>query len=190
MEGKLVIFSAPSGSGKTTIVKQLLESDLKLEFSISACTRDPRYGETDKKDYYFLTVNEFKEKIRNQEFVEWEEVYNDQFYGTLKSELERIWKDEKHVVFDIDVMGGINLKKIFGQKALSVFIKVPSVDELEKRLRKRGADNEESIKKRLKKANKELSFADQFDIIIINDNLDTAIEQTYNIVKSFLENEN
>ena len=189
MEGKLVIFSAPSGAGKTTIVKKLLTEMPILEFSISACTRVAREGEVDGKDYYFLSPDTFRSKIKNEEFIEWEEVYKDQYYGTLKSELERIWAKGHHVVFDIDVKGGINLKNIFRDKALSVFVKPPSIAELEKRLRNRKTDNEESIQKRIKKSALELTFADQFDKIVINDNLDLAIKDTINLVKSFIEDE-
>ena len=186
MTGKLVIFSAPSGSGKTTIVKRLLASDLKLEFSISACTRAPRGDEKNGVDYYFFSVDDFKTNIKNNEFIEWEEVYNNQFYGTLKSELTRIWNNGNHVAFDIDVAGGINLKKMFGKNALAVFVKAPSVMELERRLRNRNTDNEESIRKRIEKSEKELSFADKFDIVIVNDNLDAAVNEAYDAVKNFL----
>jgi guanylate kinase len=187
MEGKLVIFSAPSGSGKTTIVKRLLETGLNLEFSISATTRQPRPGETHGKDYYFLTVDGFKQKIKEGAFIEWEEVYPDQFYGTLISEMERIWESNKHVVFDIDVKGGINLKKQFKEKALSVFILPPSLEELAKRLRQRDSDNEEQIKKRLEKASYELTFASEFDITVTNNELEKAVTITSESVKTFLK---
>jgi guanylate kinase len=186
MEGKLIIFSAPSGSGKTTIVHRLLKSVLPLGFSVSACTREPRENETDGSDYYFISVKEFKKKIKNNEFVEWEEVYTGHFYGTLKSEIERIWKAKKSVVFDVDTAGGLNLKKKFGSSALAIFVMPPSVEELEKRLRKRGTDSESEIRTRLKKARKEITFAKDFDFILINDNLDRAVEKAIKIVTEFL----
>lgn len=175
-DGKLVIFSAPSGSGKTTIVKKLIQQNSNLGFSISACTRDRRgRAEVDGKDYYFLTPQEFKKKIDNDEFVEWEEVYEDAFYGTLKSEIERIWAKDMHVIFDVDVRGGLNLKKYYKEKALAIFIKVPSLEVLEERLRERKTDSEESITKRLFKAKFEMSFENQFDLVIVNDELDKAV---------------
>jgi len=185
-QGKLIIFSAPSGSGKTTIVKHLLNQQLGLEFSISACSRGMRPGETNGKDYYFLSIDDFKNKINHDEFVEWEEVYNDNFYGTLKSELERIWKKGNHVVFDVDVKGGVSLKKIFQDEALAIFIQPPSVEELEKRLINRCTDTPEVIQKRIEKAQYELSFADQFDKIIINDQLEIALNEAEQIVKDFV----
>ena len=188
MTGKLVIISAPSGAGKTTIVKHLLESGLNLAFSISATTRPMRGKETDGIDYFFLSVKEFMSRIENDEFVEWEEVYKDHFYGSLKSELERIWATGKNVLFDIDVKGGITLKKKFGTNAIALFIMPPSVQELENRLVKRGTDTPEKIKARVEKANDELTLADQFDIIIINHDLDKAKEEAYKIVSSFLGN--
>jgi guanylate kinase len=188
MRGKLIIFSAPSGSGKTTIVKHLLSLDLNLEFSISATSRMMRINEKDGKDYYFLSAKKFKKKIENGEFVEWEEVYKDTYYGTLKSELERIWKKDNHVVFDIDVIGGLNLKKKFGDDALSIFVQAPSIQELEIRLRQRSSDNDESIKKRLEKAQKEMSYADQFDKILINSSLNLAFDNAEKMVREFLLN--
>lgn len=189
MEGKLFIFSAPSGSGKTTIVRSLLEKELGLEFSISATSRPKRQNEVDGKDYYFLSAEDFKEKIAADEFVEWEEVYHDRFYGTLKSELERIWAKGKHVIFDVDVVGGLNIKKIYPVKALSIFIMPPSVDELEKRLIHRSTDSTDDIKTRINKANKELSYAENFDIIIINDELEKAIQEAEQIVLKFINQE-
>jgi guanylate kinase len=187
MNGKLVIISAPSGAGKTTIVKHLLDSGLKLSFSVSATTRPKRGNETDGEDYFFLTVKEFKKKIENNEFVEWEEVYNDMFYGTLKSELERIWANGNHVLFDVDVNGGISLKNIFGNKSIAIFVMPPSVSELENRLVNRGTDTPEKIRMRIEKARDELKLANQFDTIIVNHQLDKAKEETLKIVASFLE---
>jgi len=187
MEGKLVIISAPSGAGKTTIVKHLLESGLKLSFSVSATTRPIRGNETEGEDYFFLTVKEFKKKIKNNEFVEWEEVYKDMFYGTLKSELERIWAQGNHVLFDVDVNGGISLKNKFGTNSIAIFIMPPSVSELENRLVKRGTDTPEKIRLRVEKARDELKLANQFDTIIVNHQLDKAKEETLKIVASFLE---
>src|ERR1044072_3908135 len=152
MQGKLVIFSAPSGAGKTTIVQHLLRVFPDLEFSISACSREIRRGETYGVDYYFLNVEEFKEKIANNEFAEWEEVYTDNFYGTLKSEIERIWRNEKHIIFDMDVIGGLNLKKQFGDRALAIFVMPPSIEHLESRLRTRETETPESIARRIGKA--------------------------------------
>ena len=186
MEGKLLIFSAPSGSGKTTIVKRLLEKDLCLEFSISATSRPKRDNETNTKDYYFLSADDFKEKIKNDEFVEWEEVYENRFYGTLKTELKRIWNQGKHVIFDVDVVGGLNIKKKYPKKALSVFVMPPSLEELANRLKLRSTDSSEDIKVRLNKAKKELSYSDKFDIIIINDELEKAIIESEKKVKEFI----
>ena len=185
MEGKLFIFSAPSGSGKTTIVRNLLEKDLGLEFSISATSRPKRDNETNGIDYYFLTVDDFKQKIKNNDFVEWEEVYENRFYGTLKSELERIWSKGKHVVFDVDVVGGVNIKKKYPEKALSIFIMPPSIEELKKRLELRSTDSIEDIDTRIKKASKELTYANQFDKIIVNDDLEKAISEAESEVKKF-----
>ncbi|MEI6050135.1 MAG: guanylate kinase [Bacteroidota bacterium] len=187
MEGKLVIISAPSGAGKTTIVKHLLDSGLNLSFSVSATTRQLRGKEADGVDYFYLTVPEFKRKIENNEFVEWEEVYKDLFYGSLKSELERIWANGNHVLFDVDVMGGINLKKKFGVRSIVIFIMPPSIEELKKRLVKRGDDCLSKINMRVEKAREEIRLADQFDTIIINDQLEKAKEQAFNIVSSFIE---
>lgn len=186
MKGKLVIISAPSGAGKTTIVKHLLSSGLNLEFSISATTREKRAGETEGKDYYFLTPDEFRKFIDRGEFVEWEEVYSDHFYGTLKKEIERIWSEGKHVLFDVDVKGGINLKRIFGKKALAIFVMPPSVEELEKRLLKRGTDSREKIMMRVKKAVGEMNFSDKFDWVIVNNDLENAKTDAINIISDFL----
>jgi guanylate kinase len=186
-EGKVVIFSAPSGAGKTTIVQHLLKVFPDLEFSISACSREIRRGETYGVDYYYLTVDEFKEKIANNEFAEWEEVYKDNFYGTLKSEIERIWRNEKHIIFDMDVVGGLNLKKQFGGRALAVFVMPPSLEHLENRLKMRETETPESIARRMGKAEHELKSADKFDRIIHNDDLEKALEEAENIVGAFLK---
>lgn len=185
-EGKLVIFSAPSGSGKTTIVKHLLSKKFNLAFSVSATSRKPRGTEKHSKDYYFLSPDDFRNKIASNDFLEWEEVYKDTYYGTLKAEVERITSSGKHVVFDVDVVGGLNIKKYYGDKALAIFVQPPSVYELEKRLRMRATDDELTIQKRIDKAEFELSFADQFDVIIINDNLEHAKDQTEKVLSDFL----
>jgi len=185
-QGKAIIFSAPSGSGKTTIVKRLVQQNSDLEFSISACTRDRRgRQEENGKDYYFLNPQEFKHKIDNQEFIEWQEVYAGNFYGTLKSEIERIWASGKHVIFDVDVKGGINLKKYFGDNALAVFVKVPSFEELEQRLRSRGTDDEDSISRRLFKAKFEMSFEDQFDVTLLNQDLEVSVQKAQKLYRDF-----
>ena len=186
MKGKLIIISAPSGAGKSTIVKHLLDKGLNLEFSISATTRTPRGKEKDGKEYYFLSVEEFRKRIRRGEFIEWEEVYKNQLYGTLKSEIDRIWANGNNVLFDVDVKGGINLKNIFRHKAISVFIMPPSVKELEKRLKHRGTDNPEKIKMRIAKAEEEMKLVARFDNIVINDNLEQAVNEIYNLVNNFL----
>jgi guanylate kinase len=186
MEGKLIIFSAPSGAGKTTIVHHLLETIPGLQFSVSACSRPKREDEQNGIDYYFVTVDEFKKKIQNDEFVEWEEVYKDNFYGTLKSEIQRIWSLNKHVVFDVDVIGGLNLKKQFGEKALAVFVMPPSIESLEERLKKRHTETPESIARRMGKAEQELKTADQFDKILLNENLKDAFAEAEKIVRNFI----
>jgi guanylate kinase len=186
MDGKLVIISAPSGAGKTTIVKHLLDSGLNLSFSVSATTRPIRGNEKDGEDYFFLTVQEFKKKIENNEFVEWEEVYKDLFYGTLKCELERIWANGKHVLFDVDVRGGISLKNKFGTNAIAIFVMPPSVQELENRLVKRRTDTIDKIRIRVEKAKDELKLANQFDTVIVNHQLDKAKEEALKMVSSFL----
>ena len=185
-KGKLIIISAPSGAGKTTVVKHLLESGLGLSFSVSATTRHIRGSESNGIDYFYLSVPEFKKKIDNQELVEWQEVYKDLYYGTLKSEMERIWNEKKHVLFDVDVRGGINLKKIFGARALSIFIMPPSVEELEKRLINRGTDSDEKIRIRVAKAKEEIDLAENFDKIVINDNLEHAKKEAYSLIFNFL----
>jgi guanylate kinase len=186
MKGKSIIFSAPSGSGKTTIVRHLLQLDLNLEFSVSACSRKPRKNEVDGRDYYFMSVEEFRAGIERDEFVEWEEVYKDQYYGTLKSELERIWNVGKHAVFDVDVVGGKDLKQIFGNDALAVFVKLPSLEVLEQRLRARSTDPEEKIRARLSKAASEMEYAGLFDVILINDRLEDALAEAEKVVRDFL----
>ena len=185
--GKLVIFSAPSGSGKTTIVRELLKRFPQFEFSISATSRQPRGQEQNGVDYYFLTNEEFKERVERQEFVEWEEVYAGTCYGTLRSEMERIWAKGNVIVFDVDVMGGINLKRLFGADACSVFIQPPSVEELERRLRGRGTDAEEVIQKRIAKADFELTKASEFDYVVVNDVLSKAVNEATAIIENFLK---
>ncbi len=188
MQGKLIIISAPSGAGKTSIVKELLCADLRLEFSVSACSREKRKGEVDGKDYFFISTEEFREKIRNDEFVEWEEVYKDHFYGTLKSEVEKIREAGKNVIFDVDVVGGLNIKKLYGDDALAIFIKPPSESVLKERLQKRNTESEEKLAMRISKARKELKEADKFDTIIVNDELTRAIEETKLSIREFLKN--
>lgn len=183
---KLIIFSAPSGTGKSTLVRYLINLDLNLQFSISATSREPRGEEKDGVEYFFITSKEFRDKIANNEFIEYEEVYEDRFYGTLKSNVDDILDKGKNVVFDIDCVGGLNIKKIYGDRALAVFIMPPSVQALRERLEKRGTDTPEVIESRLAKAEYEMSFAPQFDIIIENDDFDQAKEETYNVIKKFI----
>ena len=185
--GKCIIVSAPSGAGKTTIVHALLATINQLSFSVSACSREPRSTEKNGVDYYFLGVEKFKETIKNGEFIEWEEVYSDSFYGTLKSEINRIWEDGKVVIFDVDVVGGLNLKSFFGTKALSIFIAPPSISILEKRLRNRKTETEEKIQQRLSKSRIELSRAKEFDIVINNAVLKDAIEEASTCVLNFIK---
>lgn len=185
--GKLVIFSAPSGSGKTTIVRELLKRFDCFEFSISATSRMPRGEERDGVDYYFLSNDEFRARVERDEFVEWEEVYAGTCYGTLRSEMERIWSKGNVILFDVDVMGGINLKHLFGDDACSVFIMPPSVEELERRLRGRGTDAEDVIRKRIDKAEFELSKASEFDFTVVNDDLQEAVGETVEIITNFLK---
>ena len=187
-KGKLFVFSAPSGSGKTTIVRHLLKKEeLNLEFSISCTTREPRGTEIDGKDYYFISWEEFKNHIKAEEFVEWEEVYTDNFYGTLKKEIERIWALGKHVIFDIDVVGGLRIKHKFPDETLAVFVKPPSVDELKRRLKLRSTESEDKINMRIAKASVELATAPQFDTIIKNYDLDIAKKEAYQLVKNFIK---
>ena len=185
--GKLIIFSAPSGSGKTTIVKRLLSTFPQFEFSISATSRQPRGEERNGVDYFFLTQEEFRQKVAENAFVEWEEVYNGTCYGTLRSEMERIWAKGNVIIFDVDVMGGINLKRIFGERACSIFIKAPSVEALRERLIGRGTDSAETIEKRVAKAEFELSKASEFDFVVVNDILDNAVAETEQIITDFLK---
>lgn len=187
MSGKAIIFCAPSGSGKTTIVKHLLQHNPDLGFSISAVTRDRRgRTEVEGKDYHFLTPDEFRKKILADEFIEWEEVYAGNYYGTLKSEIERIWEEGKNVIFDVDVKGGLSLKKYFGDKALAIFVLVPSIETLEQRLRGRGTETEDVLSRRLFKAKFEMSFQKEFDFVLVNEHLDTSLadaQQLYNEFK-------
>lgn len=181
------MFSAPSGSGKTTIVRHLLGiKDLNLEFSVSATSRAKRGEEIDTKDYYFLSAKEFKTKIKNDEFLEWEEVYRDNFYGTLKTEVERIWAKGKHVIFDIDVSGGLRIKRKFPDETLAVFVKPPSIDELKIRLKKRKTENDDKINMRISKASAELATAPLFDVIIENDNLEKALNEAEVLISNFV----
>lgn len=186
-QGKLIVFSAPSGSGKTTIVRHLLKQpELNLEFSISATSREKRGTEEHGKDYYYLSLKEFKNKIKNDEFLEWEEVYRDNFYGTLKEEVERIWAKGKHVIFDIDVSGGLRIKRKFPEQTLAVFVKPPDLNELVRRLKDRGEETEDKINMRVAKAPAELATAPLFDTIVVNANLDEALKNAYNLVSEFI----
>lgn len=187
MKGKFIIVSAPSGAGKTSIVSRLMQAGLGLEFSVSAASRPPRPNELNGRDYFFISAEDFRDKIKNGELLEWQEVYKDQYYGTLKSEVYRIWKNGHHVLFDVDVQGGINLKKMFPDISLSIFIMPPSLAELEKRLRLRSTETEESLRKRLEKAGYEITFSGKFDKIIINDNLEDAVQQAIKTVSQFLQ---
>jgi guanylate kinase len=185
--GKAIIFSAPSGSGKTSLVKHLMQQVPDLGFSISACTRDKRgRHEVHGRDYYFLSIDEFKTKIDQDAFVEWEEVYAGNFYGTLKEEVHRIWKEGKAVIFDVDVKGGLALKKYFGDQALAIFVKVPSLEVLESRLNDRGTETEESLSRRIYKAKFEMTFEPQFDVTVLNDDLARSSAETVSLVKEFL----
>lgn len=186
-EGKAIIFSAPSGSGKTTIARHLLNSRSDLGFSTSACTRPKRPEETNGVDYYFISSGEFKQKINNNEFVEWEEVYEDMFYGTLRSEVERIWSLHKHVIFDVDVKGGMKLKNYFKDKALAIFVRPPSISELEARLRNRKTEDEATFQKRISKAVEEMKYESKFDFSIINDDLKAAIALAEKAVSNYLD---
>ena len=186
-KGKLIVFSAPSGSGKTTIVRHLLhQEEFGLEFSISATSREARGNEIDGEDYYFMSAQKFKQKIKADEFLEWEEVYINNFYGTLKSEVARIWAKVKHVIFDIDVAGGLRIKKKFPEQTLAVFIKPPDINELIIRLKQRGEESPDKIAMRVAKAPTEMATAPQFDTIILNDDLPTALQDAENLVKDFL----
>lgn len=186
MSGKLIIVSAPSGAGKTSVVKRLMQAELNLEFSVSATSRAPRPGEIHGKDYFFIPVEEFRAKIDRDELLEWQEVYPNQYYGTLKSEVERIWNGGHHVLFDVDVMGGMNLKKMYPEISLSLFIMPPSIKVLEQRLRLRSTETEESLRKRLDKAGKEIGFAGHFDMTIVNDILEQAVAKAIESVSKFV----
>ena len=186
-QGKLIIFSAPSGSGKTTLVHHLLSKpELKLAFSVSAASRSKRPNEVDGKDYYFLSPDEFRSRIEKGDFLEWEEVYENQYYGTLKSEIDRIHSEGSTVIFDVDVVGGLNIKKQFGKNALSVFVQPPSVKELENRLKRRSTESYESLAKRIAKAEEELTYANRFDVIVVNDDLEDAKQESYKLVADFI----
>ncbi len=188
-KGKLIVFSAPSGAGKTTIVRHLLKQDeLNLEFSISATSRAPRGNEVDGTDYYFLSTEAFIDNIKNDSFLEWEEVYRDNFYGTLKTEVERIWKLGKHVIFDIDVSGGLRIKRKFPEETLAIFVKPPSIDELKIRLKKRSTEDKDKINMRIAKASAELATAPLFDVIVENDDLESALTQSHKLVQEFISN--
>lgn len=186
MEGKLIIFTAPSGAGKTTLVKHILKTRQDVAFSISATTREQRYGEVNGMDYYFISAAEFKEKIKKGEFLEYQEVYENQFYGTLKSEITRLWGMGKHVLFDIDVKGAVNIKKAYQDKALTVFVKPPSREILFQRLRDRRTDDENSIQKRIARVTEELTYEERFDKTLVNDDLAQAKSEAETIVKGFL----
>lgn len=183
---KLILFCGPSGSGKTTIVHHLLKNNANLSFSVSATTRAKRSNEIDDKDYCFLSIDEFKKKIANDEFVEWEEVYSGGYYGTLKAEVERMVAQNKVVIFDVDVEGGLNIKKIYGDNILAVFVKPPSLDALHKRLVARASETEESLKRRIEKAELELTYSDKFNKVIINDNLETALWHAQKMLEDFI----
>ena len=187
--GKLIVFSAPSGSGKTTLVRHLIaQRELNLDFSISATSREKRGNEKDRKDYYFISSDDFKSRINKGDFVEWEEVYRGNFYGTLKSEIERIWSEGRHVIFDIDVVGGLRIKEKYPEQTLAIFVQAPSIEIMELRLRNRKTDSEEKIKERVLKAERELKFANKFDVIMVNDNLEKAKKEAFSLVFDFINN--
>ena len=186
MKRKAIIVSAPSGAGKTTIVKNLLSVFPELEFSISACSRGKRESEVNGKDYYFITADQFRTKISNDEFIEWQEVYPGSYYGTLRSEIDRIWSQGKTPIFDVDVLGAINLKMYFGEAAIAIFIQPPSLQELENRLRHRGTESEENLQTRLNKGEQEMTFAGKFDYIVVNDEISSASAKATELIKAFL----
>jgi guanylate kinase len=187
--GKCIIFSAPSGAGKTTIVHRLIKEIPSLSFSVSACSREARPNEIHGVDYYFLSIEEFKTKIAKGEFIEWEEVYKNNYYGTLTSEIEKIWNQNKNVIFDVDVVGGLNLKKYFGSKALSIFVQPPSIEILEERLRSRKTESEDKIQMRIQKANIEIKQCKEFDYILVNNDLEIAVHEIKEVVLKFLDSE-
>lgn len=188
MKGKLLIFSAPSGSGKTTIVRHLLDSfPQHLAFSVSACTRPRRDYEVDSRDYYFLSVSEFRQRIANHDFAEWEEVYAGNYYGTLKKEIERLWSEGKHVLFDVDVKGGLKLKEAYGDRALAVFVKVSSEEEIKRRLNFRGTETDETMAIRLAKVRYEASFEKEFDEVLVNDDLELTLRKAEKLVENFTQ---
>jgi guanylate kinase len=187
LPGKAIIFCAPSGSGKTTVVKHLLSIDKRLEFSVSACTRKQRANEVHGRDYYFLSVEDFKTRIANNEFLEYEEVYGGNYYGTLKSEIDRIWANGKAVIFDVDVEGGLNIKQYFGAQALAVFVKPPSVEVLEERLRYRSTETEETLRMRVDKAIHELEYENRFECVLLNEKLDNALQEAEALINDFLK---
>ena len=190
MQGKIIVFSAPSGAGKTTIVHRLMDRLPELSFSISACTRDRRgRAEVNGKDYHFISVQDFQDKIRHNEFVEWEEVYEGAFYGTLKSEIERIWAGGKHAILDVDVKGGLSIKEFYKDRALAVFVRPPSIEVLEQRLNARATDSKSSISSRVYKANFELAFEDRFDVTVVNDDLNEACAHAERLVRNFISGE-
>ncbi|MEN8138397.1 MAG: guanylate kinase [Bacteroidota bacterium] len=186
-QGKLIVFSAPSGSGKTTIVRNLLKRNIGLEFSISAASREPRVNEVNGKDYHFISLDDFRSKIENDEFLEWEEVYADNYYGTLKSEVQRIWDEGKHVIFDIDVVGGLNIKKQFPDNTMAIFVQPPSVEELKKRLVGRDTETPEKIAMRVAKAEVEIKYSNKFDYVLYNDVLEVAQDEAEKVVRNFIE---
>ena len=188
-QGKLIVFSAPSGSGKTTLVNHLiLQEDLKLDFSVSVTSREIRGNEINGKDYHFISLEDFKKHIDEDKFVEWEEVYKNIFYGTLKSEIERIWSKGRHVIFDVDVVGGLRIKEKYPEQTLAIFVQPPSIEEMELRLRNRKTDSEDKIIERVLKAERELKFSDRFDIVLVNDDLEKAKKKAYQMVKNFIIN--
>ena len=190
MQGKIIVFSAPSGAGKTTIVHRLMDRLPELSFSISACTRDRRgRAEVNGKDYHFISVQDFQDKIRHNEFVEWEEVYEGAFYGTLKSEIERIWETGKHAILDVDVKGGLSIKEFYKDRALAIFVRPPSIEVLEQRLNARATDSKSSISSRIYKATFELAFEDRFDVTVVNDKLDEACDHAERLVRDFISGE-
>ncbi len=185
-DGRMFVFTAPSGAGKTTIVRHLLSHYDFMDFSVSATTREKRPHEIDGRDYYFITPEEFRKKVQQEEFIEWEEVYDDQFYGTLKSEVDRLWKEEKHIVFDIDVRGATSIKNLYGEKCLATFIKPPSLEILIKRLKDRNTESEESLRKRIARVKREMGYENNFDKILVNDLLQVAKKEAEFLVEEFL----